>query len=177
MLKNHSYSLYYAIGTILLLALACFVAVLLYRNIRIVGEEVLIAERSIASLEEQERAIIQNRKLLDASSDIIKDIESVFLSDDTFVRFIEMLERFAGISGVVLETRSAEPASGKEKNKTVVKFEVRGEFGAISRFFILLDESVYSGMIEDLRIAPAGKGTNILRAQASFVIFSFTQAL
>jgi len=147
-------------------------AVLFYKRIVFTSSTVKEAEGEIAVLERKERDLDNNKKKLEDLGDSLVALEGSFVSKQSFVQFVELIERLAQDAGVVFRAQEAElPASPKEKAN--LRFEVQGSYAALTKFFILFDAIPYAGLVEELRMTPLGEKTEALRASVTFTIFNF----
>lgn len=176
MLKINKKILRYAIIMLALFLLLGGLIVLLYQRIVLASAAVKEAEGEIAVLQYKERGISNNKRGLEESSASLASLEESFVSQYTFVQFVELLERIAQETGVTFQAQGAIlPASTNEK--ATVRFEIQGTYAEFVRFFIMLDAIPYAGFVEDLRMAPLGKDAETLRASATFTIFNFSSTL
>lgn len=147
----------------------------LYRKIEIASAVVLQAEQSIASFEKRTREFSNAISDIKNSEKNIAAIKDIYLDEDRFVSFVELLETLASRSGngfkaesAVLPTVDKEPAS--------ILFTIEGGFANIFNFITLLDNIPYTGLIENVSVRPkadGAKGARVLTARINYLIFSF----
>lgn len=173
MLQVHKKTLWY---TVILLALFLLLGgsiVLLYQRIVLASAVIKEAEGATAVLKHKEQGIGNNKRGLEELSASLAALEKSFVSQHTFVQFVELLEQLAQETGVAFRAQGAVlPTSPNEK--AILRFEIQGSYAALVRFFILLDAVPYAGFTEDIRIAPLGKDAETLRASVTFTIFNFS---
>lgn len=147
--------------------------IVLYQRVVLASATVKEAEGAIAVLEHKERGIGNNKRGLEELDVSLAALEGSFVSQYTFVRFVELLERLAQETGVAFRAQGAAlPVAPKEK--AMLRFEIQGSYVALVRFFVVLDAIPYAGFVEDLRITPLGKDAETLRATVTFIIFNFS---
>ena len=172
MSKTHKKTFWYAVIMLALFLLLGGLAALLYKRIVLTSTMVKDAEGEIAVLEHKERNIGNNKKNLEELDGALVALENAFVSQQTFVQFVELIERLAQEADVVFQAQGATlPASLIEKAN--LRFNVRGNYTALVKFFILLDNIPYAGLVEEMSVAPSGKGAEMLNASVTFTIFSF----
>ena len=175
MLQTHKKTLRYAIILLTLFLLLGGSMTLLYQRVVLASAAVKEAEGAIAVLEYKERGIGNNKRGLEELSTHLTALEESFVSQYTFVQFVELLERLAQETGVVFRAQGAAlPLSASPKEKTSLRFEIQGNYAELVRFFILLDAIPYAGFVEDARVTPLGKDAETLRASVTFTIFNFS---
>lgn len=173
MLKINKKILRYAVIMLALFLLFGGLMVMLYQRIVLASAAVKNAEREIAILEYKERGIDKNKKGLEGLSASLAALEGSFVSQRTFVQFVELLERLAQETDVAFRAQGA-MLSASPNEKATLRFEIQGTYDELVRFFIALDAIPYAGFVEDVRIAPLGKDAETLRASVTFTIFNFS---
>lgn len=134
------------------------------------------AQSSIALLERKEHELTEITKSLDSLKNDRATLEDTFVSENTFVRFIEELEQFARIAGVAFQAQGADlsvlPKGGKGNVSSRLSFELKGNFSGMYRFFVLLDQAPEAGILENATLVPSAKSESELRAQARYIILN-----
>lgn len=148
---------------------------LFYNKIKAASAIVLEAERDIVSFEKKEREFANAISDIENSGKNIAAIKNIYLNEDRFVSFVELLETLALRSGSKFKAESAAlPAAGKEPAS--ILFTVEGRFANIFNFISLLDNIPYAGLVENISVrqkAGETKGSGVLTARINYLIFSF----
>ncbi|OHB03604.1 MAG: hypothetical protein A3B03_02690 [Candidatus Zambryskibacteria bacterium RIFCSPLOWO2_01_FULL_42_41] len=134
------------------------------------------AETKIAALEQKERGFAASEANTKDLAGEITLLESSFLSEGSFVKFIELLEGAARKTGVKFSAQNARlPASAKEKAD--LTFEITGNFRAVFNFISLLDRVPYAGLVESVAFSPkidqGQKRTGEVTAKVNYIIFNY----
>ncbi len=166
--KNLSKIIFLASAAILVLI---FVSMLLYLKIQ--GESKNIADQlyQIAVLEKKEKDFSGSRQSLKDFDGEISALQKTLLSEKEFVDFVKTLESVAQKTGVKFKAENATlPGSPVGAS---ISFTIDGDFASIAKFFVLLDNLQYSGILDNVSIAPVSENSKTIRAAANFIIFNF----
>ncbi len=145
---------------------------LLYSKIIEVSSTVGGAELQIATIEKEVRDFDAETKSLKDNDADIKLLSSAFITEDSFVDFLRVLESLASSAGVKFQAESAHlPASANEEAS--LDFTLEGDSAAIVKFFALLDEEPFAGIVESFSIAPKVEKSILLHASVKYFIFNF----
>lgn len=177
--KSKSYILPIFSLTLILLLIGTASAFIYYK-IKGVSAVTGEAETKIVALEKEDRAFGDAVKSLENYGETIKLLDSAFLSEKGVVEFLKFMERLAKNAGVSLKTESAQLPNQKSSEATF-RFKAEGDFGSLMKFFVLLDDLPYAGIITNMEIvplAPQGNETKEqkiknLQATISYAILNF----
>jgi len=164
------------LGVILLLALG-WASRFFYLKIKNISQIIEEAQAKINLLDSEEKEFARSLADLKASEEQIKTLSSVFLSEETFVDFVELVEHLARISGVAIKIESANTASAS--SPASLSFVLDGDFRGIAKFLALLDKIPIAGMVNGMEITPrAARGEEKISpdaavAKISYIIFNF----
>lgn len=157
----------------------------LYKKIKDASALVAAAESKIALLEREGREFSAAATTLKDLSADIDLVEKSFLTEKTFVDFIELLEQISRKAGVEFTAETANlpasPAGGPASSgeRASLSFEVRGNFQSLVNFFALLDKMPYAGIVDSAAISQrtefGQKTTTSLAAKIHYVIFNFSK--
>ncbi len=162
---------------IIILVAACILAgtfyAFLYLRVKDLSTIVSEAEFRIAVLLEEERAFsVAFKDIEDAGADI-KLLNHAFVNEDTFIDFLRLMEEIAAKASVKFDAESARlPQAANEEAS--IDFSLAGEFSGILKFFTILDEQPFSGIIESLEISQKDAKSGALRASAKYFIYNFS---
>lgn len=150
----------------------------LYQKIIQTSALIAAAESKITTLEKEEQEFSSASSGLKDLDKEISLIDSAFISEKTFVNFIELAEKMARKAGVEFSADTALlPSTPKEH--AVLTFDIKGGFSDTTHFLALLDRIPYSGIVDNMNILKsASLGTNktpVLTTKIHYVIFNFTQ--
>ncbi len=168
--KNLSKIIVLASLTILVLASA---AIFLYLKIQSETGSLDSQLAKIAVLEKRERDFSGARQSLSDFSGEISVLKKSFLSEKEFVDFIKILESTGQKAGVKFKAQSA-TLSGSPAGAGI-NFTVDGDFVSVAKFFVLLDNLQYSGILNGVFISPITDNSKMVRATANYIIFNFTK--
>lgn len=172
MFQNHKKIIYLLAASIILVATLGSSAFVLYRRIQRESGSVKSAEASIALLEDKENTLANERQGLEAMRPEIDRLNDAFLNDEKFVDFLKLLEAMARQTGVMFQAQNANlPRSSA--GKAELNFSVKGDYAAVVKFFMLVDELSYAGVIDQLTFTPAGAKSLGVDVRAHYVIFNF----
>lgn len=160
-------------GGLFVLLILCVSASFLYSFINTESLSIRAAETTIAALEYKEKDLINAKNDLSAFKKENEKIERSFLTEESFVSFLKLLEEIAGKSGVKIQIDRAilpNSASGKAE----LNFMIRGNYSAIAFFFILFDQIPYAGIVDQISIMPDGTAKNMLISRAHYIILNFS---
>lgn len=128
---------------------------------------------AIAVLEAKEKDLNNAKNDVALFDEDIKIMNQSFLSEESFVAFLKLLEGMAQKSGVVFQAETASLPRATA-SKAELSFVVRGDYPAITRFFSLFDQMPYAGIIDQASIVPDNsKGSAVLSVRAHYIIFNF----
>lgn len=155
---------------LIILLIACIGGVVYeYRFISRLGETTRIIEEKIYLLERKEQELAEAKKTMEIYAEPIQNIESSFVSQESFVQFLSLLEDFAKSANVKINTQGAD-ISNKGPQSARVIFDIQGEYEAVIRFFSLLDHFPYAGIVENISIASSGSSRT--HANVTYAIFN-----
>ncbi|QQG42786.1 MAG: hypothetical protein HYW15_01035 [Candidatus Giovannonibacteria bacterium] len=134
------------------------------------------AEAKMAALEQKEREFAASEANIKELAGDIALLENSFLSEGSFVKFIELLEDAARKTGVRFSAQNARlPSSAKEKAS--MTFEITGTFRVVFNFISLLDKIPYAGLVESASFSPkieqGQKRTGEITAKINYIIFNY----
>ena len=168
---------YLLISSLAMLALLLWLAWFTYGKIAAVNTLIKDAEAKIAVSESKEKEFSKIATEIKTSEGQINKINAVFLNDETFVNFVELLESLAREVGVKIKTEGASLQQGSVPAS--VQFNLEGNFGQIIRFLTLLDKIPVAGIVTNLEITAKDShgdekiAPGTLTAKAAYVIFNF----
>lgn len=144
----------------------------LYQFIQKESASIKSAGTAIAILEDKERDLASAKNSVEEKKKDIEKINEAFLTEDSFVTFLKLLEKIAGQSGVVFQAeRATLPSSAN--GRAELNFTIHGNYAGITNFFSLFDQVPYAGIVDQVSIMPDGIGKKTLFARAHFIIFNF----
>lgn len=163
-------------GAITLLLVAVFSGLLLLNEISETGAAIFSARARIAELERKENELSLAEDTLKNLNDEIKVIEGVFVKEENFAGFVELLESLA--HGVKSSFRAESASLPQESGFPArIGFEIEGSFFAITSFITLLDRLPVAGFVESMRIVPDEANVRLgaprLKARFDYMLFSF----
>jgi hypothetical protein len=172
MLRNHKQTIILLIISVCVLVALIASAVFLYNFIKIKSTSIISAKTEIATLEAKEKDLNNTKNDLELLKKDIEKIDQAFLSEESFVTFLKLLEMIAQKSGVMFqaETANLPQSSG---GKAELSFRVQGDYPSIIKFFALFDQIPYAGIIDQVSILPDNTKKTELTARARYVIFNF----
>lgn len=165
----------FLLETLFLAAVSGF-AWLTYVKISSASKIISEAEAKMAALEQKRREFSASEANIKELAEEMAVLENSFLSEESFVSIIELLESVARKTGVKFSAQNARlPASDKEKAS--LTFEITGNFRAIFNFFYLLDKIPYAGLAESATLSPktdqGQKRTGEITAKVNYIIFNY----
>lgn len=178
-MRKKNSTIYFLILSAMILAGIGILAWLIYGKIAETSGVIKSAEAQIALLDAKRGDFSK------VTSDLLKfkaqvgKIEAVFLQEETFVNFVELLESMSKEAGTKIKMESAKLPQASEPANVILSLE--GNFAQIMKFFILLDHMPIEGIANNLEIASktirSGEKivSDILSAKVTYTIFSFKQ--
>src|SRR3989338_2633208 len=160
------------------LAVLAALSAALYKKIKDASALIAAAESKIALLEKEGREFSAAAATLKDLSADIGLLEKSFLTEKTFVDFIELLEQISRKAGVEFTAETANiPAAPGER--AGLSFEIKGNFQSLVNFFALLDKIPYAGIVDSAAISQRAdfgqKTTTTLAAKIHYIIFNFSK--
>lgn len=177
MRSEHKFFYLAAVAFAVLMLLSA-VSWLFYSKIKTTSKVISEAETTIMFLENKEKEFSKAAEELKETEEKIKIIESVFLREETFVEFVELLEGLARAAGVRIQVENAALAVSSPEPASI-SFAVESDFSGIINFLMLLDNIPISGIIDSAEILPQTrqedekKQSGALRIKARYIIFNF----
>lgn len=177
-MRSKHKTFYLAAVAFAVLVLLSAVIWLFYSKIKTTSKVISEAETTIMFLENKEREFSKAAAELKETEEKIKIIESVFLKEETFVEFVELLEGLARVAGVRIQVENAALAASSPESASV-SFAIESNFSGIINFLTLLDNIPVSGTIDSAEILPQArqedekKQSGALRMKARYIIFNF----
>ena len=155
----------------------CVLAWFIYGKIGEVSGIIKSAEAQIAFLEAKEKEFSKIASDIEKSKEQIEKIEAVFLNEETFVNFVELLESMSKEAETKIKAESARLPESKEPANMV--FSLEGNFSQIMKFLTLLDHVPVAGIVNNIEItAKETRGDEkippgTLLAKLNYAILSF----
>lgn len=170
---------YWLVFGMAILAGISALAWILYGKIEEISGIIKNADAQIQFLEAKESEFSKIASEITKSKDQIEKIEAVFLKEETFVNFVELLESMSKEAGTKIKAESAKLPDSKEPANVV--FSLEGNFSQIMKFLALLDHMPVAGIVNNIEITARevkseekiSQGT--LLAKVNYTIFSFEQ--
>ena len=163
-------------GGVIVFALLGTLNWILYSNIVSASTFLASVENKISALEEQKKEFSKFARTLKDLEKDIDTIEKSFAGEDNFVVVLRTFEGLAKDTGVKFSAESARVPVA-ETEEASVAFKIEGKFSQIMNFLVLADKIPYSGLVENLAIAPKadafGKKSSVLEARINYLIFNF----
>ncbi len=129
------------------------------------------AQSSIAVLDKKEQELIDARSSLDDMRGNTASIQGAFVSEDTFVNLLRLLEGIAREANVSFKAQDAQLPAGSNTRPTIL-MEVQGDYASIIMFVSLLDRLPYSGVVDRFTMSPMA-GSSKLSASLDYTVFNF----
>ncbi|MEK9175245.1 MAG: hypothetical protein AAB795_01480 [Patescibacteria group bacterium] len=165
-------TIFLLIGSICAFVIFIVLADLLYNYIQAQGASIKSAKIAIVVLEDKEKDLINAKNNLELLKEDITKIDQAFLSEASFVTFLKLLEALAQKSGVIFQAENADLPRSSD-GKAELNFMVRGDYPSLIKFFSLLDQIPYSGIIDQVSISPDSTKNSTLIVRARYVVFNF----
>lgn len=165
-------------GAIILIGIGVF-AWWIYEKIADVSGVIKSAEANIALSDAKREEFSKVTSEISKFKDQTGRVEAVFLKEEIFVNFLELLESMSKEAGTKIKMESARLPQANEPANVV--FSLEGNFSQIIKFFILLDHMPIAGIVNNMEIysktARAGEkiSSDMLSAKATYTIFSFKE--
>ena len=172
MLKTNKKSIILLAVSICLLLILIVAIGLLFNRIKIESASIKSAETAIAILEDKEKDLTNAKNSLEALKKDIEKIYKSFLTEESFVDFLKLLENMAGKSGAIFQAEKADLPSSSG-GRAELSFVVRGSFASIVNFVSLFDMVPYTGIIDQVSILPDNANKTKMIMRAHYVIFNF----
>jgi len=144
----------------------------LYSEIDDASKAIADASVNFALLQEKEKEFDESSKNLQKYSAEIDNLDGTFLREETFVDLLRLVEELARTSGVSFKALGAKVPTAAD-DKAVLSFELAGEKEPLVRFFILLDNIPYSGIVDGISWTRQGKSSDQVKVSASYLIFNY----
>ncbi|MBI2023228.1 hypothetical protein HYT01_01535 [Candidatus Giovannonibacteria bacterium] len=157
------------LGLIAILAGSIFAASYFFRIIKRESSVLAEAKTKISNLEKKDREFADASRAVDENVETIELAKKAFLSDSSFVPFLEELENLAKTAGVSFEAQSADFAAPLDK-PAKFNFVLDGRFEDIIKYLMLLDHIPQAGFVTRLSISPKD-GTRVT-VSADYLIFN-----
>ena len=156
----------FALGVLL------FGAVFLYAKIRHLSVETRNARDQIYIAEKKQKEFVSADRSMAEYQTEIATLDQAFVREDTFVQFLRFLEDAARISGVSFKAANARlPLTDSEEAS--FSFELRSDFSGIARFFSLLDQNPYAGIVDHVFIRRPEDKSKTIQADGTYLIFNY----
>ena len=153
-------------------AVLLFGAVFLYAKIRHVSAEIRNAREQIYIAEKKQQEFANARRSLLEYQKEIATLDFVFIGEDTFVQLIRSFEGTARAAGVSFKAQNAQlPLTDSEEAS--FSFEIKGDFSSVAKFFALLDQSPYAGMVDRTVIQRVDPKSKTIQANITYLIFNY----
>lgn len=158
-------------GIILLLSLAAG-SWLFYSKINMESNIIIDASSQIALVQKKESDFDVSKANLQKYGADIQKLRNAFLSESTFVAFLQAMESLAKKAQVEFKAVNASlPTSSSDS--AVFSFQLKGGAQELVRFFILLDQVPYSGIVLNVQWTRQGKGGDIITVTGDYQIFNY----
>jgi len=174
MKSNKGKVIFYSAGVILVFTVLGALFNFLYVTVLEESAKVAEAEKEIAVLERKDREFADAVRDLAEFKEEIDGITKSFVSENTFVAYLESIESLGKLTGVFFEALSAnfEVAEGEP---AIFSFSATGNFGALVNFFALLDNLPQTGILNSVTLTLKDPVFNIVQARADYLIFNHTK--
>ena len=170
---------YFLLFCVLLLAGISVLAWFIYGKIGEISDVLKKAEAQIAFLEAKEKEFSKASSEIENSRAQTDKIRAVFLSEETFVNFMELLESLAREAGVGIRAESAKLP--QDTGPANIIFSLEGAFSQIMRFLALLDHIPVAGIASSIEIGAKESlarekiPSDTLLAKINYIILNYRQ--
>ena len=159
-MKRYRTTLYMLIFSLVLFTGACGAYLVVFSNLRTLGEKISDFESQIAIQNRHETELIATRQLLAATAAGRTKLDNYFVTTNETAQFIDHLGDLSGTAGVELTVVSVNEVPATQKNpdkKLMLTLSTRGTWNQMLHFVSLLEHMPTASRVTGMQLKSAGE--------------------